>query len=179
MEKIKQIKTVAVSELIPYDRNTKKHDQKQIDNVAESIRKYGFVQPIVIDKDNVVVIGHCRLLAAKKLKMFEVPCVCVDDLTPEQVNALRIVDNKSNESEWDLDLLADELLDIDLSGFDFDFGIDTDAEEEFDETDLERNEEKDGGVVVQITFETLQEYKNVEQNLKDIIQNATMTVKMV
>lgn len=178
MEKIKQIKTVAVSELIPYDRNTKKHDQKQIDNVAESIRQYGFVQPIVIDKENVVVIGHCRLLAAKKLKMSEVPCVCVDDLTPEQVNALRIVDNKSNESEWDFDLLSDELLDIDLSGFDFDFGIDAE-EDDFDETDLERNEEKDGGVAVQITFETLQQYKDVEQNLKDIIQNATMTVKMV
>lgn len=179
MEKIKQIKTIAVSELIPYDRNTKKHDQKQIDNVAESIRQYGFVQPLVVDKDNVVVIGHCRLLASKKLKMSEVPCVCVDDLTPEQVNALRIVDNKSNESEWDLDLLADELLDIDLSGFDFDFGIDTEEENDFDENDLERDEEKNGGVSVQITFKTLFEYKAVEQSLKDIIQDATMTVKMI
>ena len=124
------IKNIAVKDLIPYEKNTKKHDDVQINNVAESIKQYGFVQPLVVDKNNVVVIGHCRLLAAKKLKMADVPCVCVDDLTPEQVNALRIVDNKSNESEWDLDLLADELLDIDLSGFDFDFGIDTDAEEE-------------------------------------------------
>ncbi len=107
-----------------------KHDKTQIANVAESIKQYGFVQPLVIDKNNEVVIGHCRLLAAKKLKMQEVPCVCVDDLTEEQVKALRIVDNKSNESPWDFDFLADELADISLDGFDFDFGIDTDTDEE-------------------------------------------------
>ena len=124
------IKNMPIEELIPYEKNTKKHDDVQINNVAESIKQYGFVQPIVIDKNNVVVIGHCRLLAAKKLKMQEVPCVCVEDLTEEQVKALRIVDNKSNESPWDFDFLADELADLDLSDFSFDFGIDTDAEEE-------------------------------------------------
>lgn len=123
------VRNVSVKDLIPYERNTKKHDKTQINNVAESIKQYGFVQPIVIDKDNVVVIGHCRLLAAKQLKMKEVPCVCVDDLTEEQVKALRIVDNKSNESEWDFDILPDELADLDFSGFDFDFGIDNDEEE--------------------------------------------------
>ena len=118
------------AELKPYDKNAKKHDDVQINNVAESIKQYGFVQPIVIDKNNVVVIGHCRLLAAKKLKMTDVPCVCVEDLTDGQVKALRIVDNKSNESPWDFDFLSDELADLDLSDFNFDFGIDTDAEEE-------------------------------------------------
>ena len=98
-----------ISEIIPYTKNAKKHDKRQISNVAESIRQYGFVQPIVIDCDGVIVIGHCRALAAKKLGMEEVPCVCVDDLTPEQVNALRLVDNKSNESDWDYDLLANEI----------------------------------------------------------------------
>lgn len=118
------IKNIKIGELTPYEKNTKKHDAKQIANVAESIQQYGFVQPLVVDAHNVVVIGHCRLLAAKKLNMTEVPCVCVDDLTDDQVRALRIVDNKSNESPWDFDLLGDELADIDLSGFDFDFGID-------------------------------------------------------
>ena len=117
------IKNMPIEALIPYEKNTKKHDDVQINNVAESIRQYGFVQPIVIDKNNVVVIGHCRLLAAKKLKMEDVPCVCVEDLTEEQVKALRIVDNKSNESPWDFDFLADELSDISLDGFDFDFGF--------------------------------------------------------
>lgn len=123
------VRNISVKDLIPYERNTKKHDKTQINNVAESIKQYGFVQPIVIDKNNTVVIGHCRLLAAKQLKMKEVPCVCVDDLTEEQVKALRIVDNKSNESEWDFDILPDELAALDLSNFSFDFGIDVEEEE--------------------------------------------------
>lgn len=124
-----EVRNISTKDLIPYDRNTKKHDKTQINNVAESIKQYGFVQPIVIDKNNVVIIGHCRLLAAKQLKMKEVPCVCVDDLTEEQVKALRIVDNKSNESEWDFDILPDELAELDLSDFSFDFGIDNEEEE--------------------------------------------------
>lgn len=124
-----KVTEISVSDLKPYEKNTKKHDKTQIANVAESIKQYGFVQPIVIDKDNVVVIGHCRLLAAKQLKMKEVPCVCVEDLTEEQVKALRIVDNKSNESPWDLDILTDELAELDFSGFDFDFGLEDEGED--------------------------------------------------
>ena len=136
------VRNISVKDLIPYDRNTKKHDKTQINNVAESIKQYGFVQPIVIDKNNTVVIGHCRLLAAKQLKMKEVPCVCVEDLTEEQVNALRIVDNKSNESEWDFDILPDELAELDLSAFDFDFcvNLDEDDKETKEREEIELNE---------------------------------------
>jgi site-specific DNA-methyltransferase (adenine-specific) len=123
MEKVMDVKNIPIGEIVPYARNAKKHDKRQIDNVAESIRQYGFVQPVVIDRDGVIVIGHCRVLAAKKLGMEAVPCVCVDDLTPEQVNALRLVDNKTNESDWDMDLLSMELPEIDLSAFDFDWGL--------------------------------------------------------
>ena len=126
-----------IADIIPYASNAKKHDRRQINNVAESIKQYGFVQPIVIDRDGVIVIGHCRAMAAKKLGMEEVPCVCVDDLTPEQVNALRLVDNKSNESDWDFDLLAVELPELDLSAFDFDWDF-----PDTDETEL-TNEERD------------------------------------
>ena len=118
-----EVKSLKLDSITPYGKNAKKHDKRQINNVAESIKQYGFVQPIVVDRDGVIVIGHCRALAAKKLGMEEVPCVCVDDLTPEQVNALRLVDNKSNESDWDFDLLADELPGLDLSAFDFDWGL--------------------------------------------------------
>lgn len=114
---------VDISLLKPYKKNTKKHNQTQIDNVAESIRKFGFVQPFVIDKNNEVVIGHCRLLAAQKLGIKELPCVRVDYLTAAQVKALRILDNKLNESEWDLDFLNEELPEIDLAGFDVDFPV--------------------------------------------------------
>lgn len=115
--------------LTPYEKNTKKHDKTQINNVAESIKRYGFVQPIVVDKNDVIVIGHCRYEAAKKLKLETVPCVCVEDLTDEQVKALRIVDNKSNESEWDFDILSEELAELDFEGFDFDFKIPYQEEE--------------------------------------------------
>lgn len=126
-----------IEALVPYEKNTKKHDETQINNVTESIKQYGFVQPIVIDKNNVVVIGHCRLLAAKKLKMSDVPCICVEDLTEEQVKALRIVDNKSNESPWDFDFLADELAEINLYAFNFDFGVSFDD----DDTEIKEREE--------------------------------------
>lgn len=125
-----QVVMKSLEEIQPYSKNAKKHDARQIKNVAESIKQYGFVQPVVVDKNNVIVIGHCRALAAKKLGIKEVPCVCVDDLTPEQVDALRLVDNKSNESDWDFDLLKDELPELDLSAFDFDWGLPEEATEE-------------------------------------------------
>ena len=139
MEKVMDVKNIPIKEIVPYARNAKKHDKRQIDNVAESIRQYGFVQPVVIDRDGVIVIGHCHVLAAKKVGMEEVPCVCVDDLTPEQVNALRIVDNKSAEdgAAWDFDMLSMELPEIDLSAFDFDFGV------SLDEDDTETNEREE------------------------------------
>lgn len=112
-------------DLKPYELNAKKHDQRQIDNVAESIRQFGWKQPLVIDKDNTIVIGHCRWEAAKKLGLDEVPCVVADELTEDEIKRLRIVDNKSNESEWDIELLAADLETIDMTDFDFDFdGLD-------------------------------------------------------
>ena len=167
------IKNIAIKDLIPYEKNTKKHDDVQINNVAESIKQYGFVQPIVIDKNNVVVIGHCRLLAAKKLKMQEVPCVCVEDLTEEQVRKLRIIDNKSNESDWDFDFLNEELLDLDFSDFDFGFGIDTDAGEDYspdefgDEFTLADGDKPE---ICQMTF-------TLHQRQKELIEYALSVVK--
>lgn len=131
-----------LSDIQPYQKNAKKHDGRQIKNVAESIKQYGFVQPIVIDKDGIIVIGHCRALAAKKLGIEEVPCVCVDELTPEQVDALRLVDNKSNESEWDFDLLKEELPELDLSAFDFDWGLPEETTEEVVEDDAPEVDEE-------------------------------------
>jgi site-specific DNA-methyltransferase (adenine-specific) len=107
-------------------RSTMKHRLKMS---RKASKKYGWVQPLVIDDDGTIVIGHCRALAAKKLGIEEVPCVVVSDLTEEEINALRIVDNKTNESPWDFDLLSAELPEIDLSDFEFDFGIEDEEEE--------------------------------------------------
>lgn len=124
------IVNIKIKDLKPYEKNAKKHDKAQIDNVAESIKQFGMVQPIVVDKDNVVIIGHCRLEACKKLKYKEVPCVKADELSEEQVTKLRLLDNKLNESEWDFDLLGEELFELDLSDFELDWGLPELGEEE-------------------------------------------------
>lgn len=126
------IKYLKTSDLIPYSKNAKKHPEDQVEHIANSIKTFGFQQPIVVDQDNVVVIGHGRLLAAKKLRLDTVPCVVLSELSEEEIKALRLADNKTNESEWDLDFLDDELaeiFDIDMSDFGFDI-LDDDEEEE-------------------------------------------------
>lgn len=118
-----------IEELTPYTKNAKKHDKKQIANVANSIKRFGWQQPIVIDDDGIVVIGHCRLLAAKKLGMREVPCTIASGLTENEIKELRIADNKTNESPWDTEILAEELEEMSLDGFDFDFGLEEKSKE--------------------------------------------------
>ena len=110
-----------VGELHPYERNPRKND-KAVDQVAESIKQFGFKVPVVIDANNVIVCGHTRLKAAKKLGIDKVPCVVADDLTEDQIKAFRLADNKVSEiAEWDFDLLDLELEDIDLDMTDFGF----------------------------------------------------------
>lgn len=137
-----QIVNKPTAELKPYDKNAKRHDKKQIANVAESIKQFGFVQPCVLDKDNNVIIGHCRLEAAKKLHLDEVPCVMADDLTDEQVKKLRLLDNKLNESDWDIDLIAEEIADIDFDGFDVDWELPEDEEAEIIEDEAPEVDEE-------------------------------------
>lgn len=121
-------------ELTPYGGNAKKHPPAQVEHIANSIKAFGWQQPIVVDSDNVVIIGHGRLLAAKELHLDTVPVVCAENLTPEQVDALRLADNKTNESEWDFSLLEQELAALDLAGIDMtDFGFD-DMNAGFEET---------------------------------------------
>lgn len=122
-----------IKELIPYEKNPRKND-KSVDKVAQSIDQFGFRVPVVIDKDNVIVCGHTRYKAAQKLHLASIPCVVADDLTDEQIKAYRLADNKvSEDSEWDIDLLAEELngiIDIDMSDFGFlDIEDDSDIED--------------------------------------------------
>ena len=112
-----------IDELTPYERNPRKNEAA-IDAVAASIKNFGFKVPIVIDQDGVIVAGHTRLAAAKKLGLEEVPCIIADDLSEEQIKAFRLADNKTAElAEWDPDLLEIELKDIesiDMAEFGFD-----------------------------------------------------------
>ena len=125
-----KIEYLPIKALKPYEKNTRKHEKKDIDNIARSIEKFGMNDPIGIWKDNIIVEGHGRLLACKQMGMTEVPCVRLDHLTDEQRRGYAIAHNATAElSEWDLDILPDELADLDLGDFDFDFGIEDEEEE--------------------------------------------------
>lgn len=108
-----------INELVPYENNARIND-KAVDVVANSIQEFGFKQPIIIDKNNVIVAGHTRTLACKKLGITKVPCIVADDLTEEQIKAFRIADNSSAQvAEWDMDKLMKELdsIDYDMAQF--------------------------------------------------------------
>ena len=117
-----QIKEMKIGDLVPYENNPR-HNENAVDAVAESIRRFGFKVPIIVDKDNVIVAGHTRLKAAEKLGLETVPVIMADDLTDEQIKAFRLADNKTGElAEWDFELLKEELHEIkgiDMSEFGF------------------------------------------------------------
>ena len=107
---------------VPYARNSRKIPERAIDKVAASIKEFGWRQAIVVDKEGVIICGHTRLLAARKLGLREVPVHVADNLTPAQVKAYRLMDNRSHdETSFDLDLLGPEL--EELKGLDFDLAL--------------------------------------------------------
>jgi len=120
-----QIEYISPDKLTPYERNAKIHTPEQIERIAESIKAFGWKQPIVVDRDNVVIIGHGRLMAAKQLLLDTVPVVYADNLTEEEAQALRLADNKTNESPWDFGKLEEELAALSIAGIDMTaFGFD-------------------------------------------------------
>src|ERR1035437_7217281 len=105
--------------ITPFARNARKIPQQAIDKVAASIQEFSFRQPIVVDTDGVIVCGHTRWLAAQKLGLEQVPVHVAENLTPAQVRAYRLLDNRSHEeTSWDEDLLGLELLDLKGTGLD-------------------------------------------------------------
>ncbi len=135
-----------LDELIPYARNPR-DTREAVDKVAASIQAFGFLVPIIIDKDDVIVAGHTRLLAARKLGLKEVPTTPADDLTEDQIKAYRLVDNRVAEmAVWDMPLLTDALEEIgdeiDMLQFGFENAVPDlyevkDTGKEFDEDDFE------------------------------------------
>ena len=119
-----KIVEIEVKKLIPYVRNQKKHPEEQIKKIMASIKEFGFKQPVIVDKENVIVVGHGRVLASERLGIEKVPCIVADDLTEAQIKAYRIADNKLNESQWDMEMLAVDMqeiidlgIEVELTGF--------------------------------------------------------------
>ena len=170
-----KIEYIAVEDLKPYEKNNKKHKDFDIGEIAKSISKYEMIDPVGIwGKDNTIVEGHGRVLACKQLGIDKVPCIRLDHLTDEQRREYAIVHNKSSElALYDFDNLADELADLDLSDFDFDFGIDTDAGEDYspdefgDEFTLADGDKPE---ICQMTF-------TLHQRQKELIEYALSVVK--
>ena len=135
------IRELPIQDLIPYDKNPRKNDSA-VDAVAASIKEFGFKVPIVIDNRNVIVCGHTRFKAAKKLKLNSVPCIVADDLNEEQIKAFRLADNKTSElAFWDFDLLGDELDGIMMDMTQFGFSTDDIAAD--NRIDVEEDEPPD------------------------------------
>lgn len=136
-----------LTQIHPYENNPRKND-KSVPLVANSIKEFGFKVPIVIDAEGTIVTGHTRYKAAQYLEMDKVPCILADDLTPEQVRAFRLADNKVGEgSEWDFDLLGDELAgfnDIDMRLFGFEFDDDSVKEDDYEPEIPEEPKSKPG-----------------------------------
>ena len=166
-----------INDLKPYEKNPRKNDEA-VNFVAESIKQFGFKVPIVIDKNNVIVAGHTRFKAAKKLGISEVPCIVADDLTDEQIKAFRLADNKvAEKAEWDFDLLTvelDDLFEFDMSAFGFI------EEEELDLDEIESDKEKTGHVIVSINCPSVPAWNNIEDEIKRIAAEveASVAVRM-
>ena len=116
-----KIEIADINTIKPYENNPRKLKDLAIEKVAMSLKEYGFRQPIVVDKDRIIVVGHTRFRASKKLGFKEVPITIADNLTPEQINAYRIADNRTaEESEWDNELLKMEIKDLEAKDFKLD-----------------------------------------------------------
>ena len=141
-----EIKYIPINEVKPY-KNNPRLNEEAIPYVMNSIKEFGFKNPIILDKNNVIVAGHTRLESAKRLDMKEVPAIYADDLSEEQVKAFRLADNKvSEKAQWDFSKLDEELeniLDIDMSMFDFNINNTDDIDlDDFFEPEQEKEKEK-------------------------------------
>lgn len=166
MSKIKNIVEKNIEDLIPYVRNARIHTSEQVTRIAASIKEFGFINPVLIDKNNGIIAGHGRVEAAKNLNMETVPCIFVEHLTEIQKRAYILADNKlALDSGWDEEMLKIELEELSESNFDIDFlnfdiDLNKDAELEISENTTPEKEieyKEQYGVIVMCKDEQEQE----------------------
>lgn len=143
-----------IDELLPYINNARTHDEMQINQIASSIKEFGFNSPIAIDNDNVILCGHGRLLGAKKLGLKEVPTVCLSHLTPQEKKAYILADNKiALNSGWDFDLLKLEFEDLKSVDFDLELtGFNTEEIENILNSEDEDSEDEETSDDLDLNF---------------------------
>ena len=162
------------SDLIPYVNNTRTHSDEQVNQIASSIKEFGFTNPVLLDEKDGVIAGHGRIMAAKLLKMEEVPTITLIGLTEAQIKAYIIADNKiALNSGWDEDLLQLELMSLDELGFDYsELGFDFEFEDVIDEDFSEKNKEIDVDSYddeMELKFKlTFDEFNLAKDKLKEI-----------
>ena len=177
-----KVTDIKLSELKPYEHNNKVHDEEQIEMIANSIKEFWFTQPIVIDEDNCILAGHWRYYASQKLWLEKVPCNILEWLTEQQKRKYRILDNKLNESDWDLANVKFELSQLDDFNFwELEFSVD-DLFPEFttpefnpsefweveDEPDDEDEEEKKSGFSVIVFAKDEAELELLKKDLDEL-----------
>lgn len=147
------IEYMKISDIKPYENNPRIHKQEDIEKIAKSIETVGFKQPIVVDKNNVIICGHGRYFASKFLGLEEIPCIKATDLSDEKVKFLRVIDNRLNElSDWNSTLLNKELEELEAVLHDInmeDFGFDIkDTDEAIDLDGYIQNKNGQNGTTV-------------------------------
>lgn len=180
-----KIEEIKLEDLKMYENNPRIND-KGVKYVADSIKKFGFLVPLVIDKDNVIVCGHTRYLASKELNLKTVPCIRAENLTDKQIKAFRIADNKIHEkSSWDNELLKEELAELQHCGFNLEdlgfleFELDCLFDEEIDIEDLENeNKQMDEKVCVKLTFDTVKHFKKYDSEIHKIAEEMDVEVSV-
>ena len=171
-EKRSAYETLKTNDLIPYARNARKHSEKQVNQIAGSIKEFGFINPVIVDSDNGIIAGHGRVLAAQKLGLETVPCLRVEHLTETQKKAYILADNKlALNSEWDDELLALEIEELKEFDFDLDIiGFDSFVTEEFEPTFRQENEAdsaKPTEYILTVSFENNDEMQLLFCELRD------------
>lgn len=152
-----------IEKVKPYDKNPR-NNEDAVESTANSIREFGWQQPIVVDTDGIIIVGHTRLKAAKKLKLEQVPVTVAENLTDEQVKAYRLADNKTSElAEWDENMLASELeelkdLDFDMSEFGFEELDELDPQPKDENTDPAPIDDKTVIIIESDSEEELEQY---------------------
>lgn len=164
--------------LIPYEHNAKEHTEKQLANLEESFRRYGWQQPCLITNDNVIITGHGRALGAKRAGLTDAPCIYCDDLSEKEIKEYRHLDNLLSDGEYIQSELEFELPELDFSDFDLEFGTgDVILDESIDGGEIE--DKTEAKVAVKIIFKNAKEFKREEEKLREFVdemENVSISV---